>query len=181
MVSCGVTIMNKDLPSPEYLRERLRYCHETGKLFWRKHPDMPNSWNARWAGKEAFRAFHRDGYKSGGINGRTLLAHRVIWAIVNGEWPKSEIDHIDHFRSNNKIENLREATSSENSRNRSKNSNNTSGVCGVYFYKKTKKWMSYIKIEGKLNYLGYYEDLDEAVSARKAEERKHGFHENHGM
>ena len=181
MVSGGVTIMDKDLPSPEYLRKRLRYCPETGKLFWRDNHEAPRNWNTKHANTEAFTTFHPGGYRAGRINNRSFLAHRVIWAIVNGEWPKFEIDHIDHIRHNNRIDNLRCVTRFENAKNRTRQINNKSGICGVRFRGDLRKWSVEIKANGKREHLGYYENLNDAVAARKAAERKHSFHENHGM
>lgn len=50
--------------------------------------------------------------------------------------------------------------------------NNTSGHTGVYWNGSRKKWSAEIRIKGKRHYLGSFEDLEDAVSARKeAEER----------
>jgi hypothetical protein len=49
----------------------------------------------------------------------SYLAHRIVWLLHYGEDPgDSEIDHWDHNPLNNKIENLRLATSSQNLSNR---------------------------------------------------------------
>lgn len=61
-----------------------------------------------------------------------LLAHRVIWAIVNGEDPLNfVIDHIDGDRQNNKIENLRKIDPVLNARNLTKRKDNSTGLAGV--------------------------------------------------
>lgn len=65
----------------------------------------------------------------------TLLAHRVIWELVNGPIPEGmEIDHIDRCRSNNKVDNLRLVTSSENSCNTSGHSDSRTGVKNISFH-----------------------------------------------
>ncbi|MBE6666531.1 MAG: AP2 domain-containing protein [Ruminococcaceae bacterium] len=52
---------------------------------------------------------------------------------------------------------------------------NTSGVRGVYYDKKTKKWRARLKFKGKLMNFGTYENFDDAVKARKrAEEEYYG-------
>lgn len=61
------------------------------------------------------------GYLTVNINKRRYRVHRIIWAMHNNRWPEDEIDHIDRNKSNNKIENLREASRSINSLNRRKN------------------------------------------------------------
>ena len=54
------------------------------------------------------------------IKGRKhcLLYHQAVWIVCHGDFPKGEIDHIDRNRMNNKIENLRDVTSSQNERNK---------------------------------------------------------------
>lgn len=59
--------------------------------------------------------------------------------IVNPE-NKEFIDHINHQKDDNRIENLRWSTSSENNKNASLKSTNTSGFRGVTYHKNKKAW-----------------------------------------
>lgn len=170
----------QNLPTPEYLRQRLRYDPETGKLFWRSYEGMPNWWNTVFADTAAFDVVDSNGYLVGSVNDRKMGAHRVIWAMHYGFWPPEEIDHIDHDKSHNRIENLRLADRLQNSRNRSIFRNNTSGVCGVTWCKQTSKWRASIKISGSTKCLGRFADFDAAVAVRKSAEKANGFHKNHG-
>lgn len=115
---------SKPLPSPEVLRQLLRYEPDTGKLFWlHRAADLfpsksaAKSWNARFAGAEALATDNGQGYLAGRINGRPLKAHRVVWAISYGEWPIGEIDHINGNPGDNRIANLRAVGRTENTRN----------------------------------------------------------------
>ena len=54
--------------------------------------------------------------------------------------------------------------------NRKIRSDNTSGIVGVCWNKKYNKWMSYICAYGKRKTLGYFEDINEAIKARKEAE-----------
>ena len=170
----------RDLPDPEYLRQRLRYDAETGKLFWRAYPAMPTHWLSRYAGMEAFTA-RRNGYLSGKIDRTTYTAHRIAWSVYYGEHPAGMIDHIDHDKANNRIENLRIATLHENNRNRSLPRNNTSGTIGVFWHKLAGKWTSFIRDGGRVLYIGSFDSIDDAIAARKDAERKLGYHANHGL
>jgi len=58
--------------------------------------------------------------------------------------------------------------------------NNTSGVTGVYWNKRDRKWQAMIKVNNKQIHLGYFEGKTEAITARKIAEIKYGFHPNHG-
>lgn len=154
------------------LKKHLSYNPETG-IFTRL--TMPNGRIkiGDIAGSKKF------GYIVIRINKKQYRAHHLAWLYIYGYMPKC-IDHIDHNRSNNKIENLREASTVENNKNRGMNKNNTSGITGVGWAKDKGKWVSQIQHQRKNHNLGYYEDKFEAICARKSAETKFGFHENHG-
>jgi len=174
-------------PTPDLLRELLRYEPDTGKLFWRERPiEMftaerhMNAWNARHKNKEAFTASNDRMYRVGDIFSKAFKAHRVIWAIHHGDWPDDQIDHINGVRDDNRIENLRVVTNAENARNKSMRKNNKSGVMGVYWNKCKSKWSAEIQCNGKKIHLGYFTSKDDAAAARAAADVKYSFHENHG-
>ncbi|MEX3315676.1 HNH endonuclease [Sulfitobacter sp. PS-8MA] len=175
----------KPLPCPTVLRQLLRYEPETGKLFWKERPSWmfklggvkgqsgsAATWNARYAGKEAFTALSH-GYPYSSINDRSVLAHRVIWTIVTGTWPGSEVDHIDGDRANNSWQNLRLVTSSQNKMNRGVQRNSTSGHKGVGFHKASGRWRAYIKVLGKQRHLGHFDTMEGACEAYRAAAAKY--------
>lgn len=173
------------LLSPTTLRKLLRYEPETGNLFWRErtldlHPKRLSQWNGKFAGKPALTRLGKNGYFGGSIFNKSYTAHRVIWAIVHGEWPKNQIDHINGIRDDNRISNLRAVSAAENQKNMRLHSHNTSGACGVVRCKRRGKWVAQIMVNGKTKYLGCSEDFDEAVAIRKAAQSEYGFHPNHG-
>lgn len=183
----------RQLPSPEELRQLLRYEPETGKLFWRERgPEWfehgkqgaarhCKSWNARFAGKEALTATHIQGYKDGHVNSRHLLAHRVIWAIVMGEWPEHDIDHDDGDKANNRWRNLRPATSAENMQNKPVRRDSSTGIKGVQFHQQTGKFIANIQAHGKRHYLGLFNRAEDAKAAYDmAAARLHGSFANFG-
>lgn len=162
------------------LRRRLRYEPENGRLFWNKCPSMSRRWNSRWAGKEALTTTSSEGYRQGRLNYILVYAHRVAWALYYGVWPSGHIDHINHVRDDNRIENLRTVTRRENQRNLKISSTNKSGVNGVSWEPRRKKWVARINTEGKGYFLGYFDTIEDATSARLTANRKFGFHPNHG-
>ena len=121
-----------------------------------------------------------EGYRVVSINKRKLYGHRIIWALFYGEWPKDQLDHINGIKDDNRIENLREATTMENGRNQKLFITNKTGLSGVSWFKAANKWEAYIYYNYRKMYLGMNEDFFEAVCARKAAELLLGFHENHG-
>jgi hypothetical protein len=164
---------------PETLRTLVRYEPETGKLFWLpRHGNA--SFNTAWAGKEAFTFVRSDGYRVGSLFNLGYYSHRVVWAIVYGEWPEGQIDHINGVRSDNRFTNLRSVSSFENKRNIKRPVHNTSGTIGVAWEKGTKRWRARIVVDGVRINLGNFDTVEDAAAARKEAEAKHGYHPNHG-
>lgn len=169
----------KELPDPEYLRQRFRYDPETGKLYWRECSARSKRWNARYAGTEA-RAEHNEGYIRVSVDGTRYLAHRLVWCVHYGEWPEGQIDHINHDRVDNRLENLRVVNNTENSRNASLSRRNTSGTVGVCWDARRERWVARIMVDRREVFLGYFKDYQSAVAAREKAVKSFGFHPNHG-
>lgn len=121
------------------------------------------------------------GYVLISFRGVTYKAHRIAWTIYHGAPPEGEIDHINHQKHDNRIKNLRDVPSIQNARNLGLSSANTSGVLGVSFNKKDRRWKARIKVNQKEHHLGYFKTKDEAIAARQIAEEIYGFHDNHGM
>ncbi len=90
------------------------------------------------------------------------------------------VDHINGVKTDNRWLNLRMVTPSENTKNAARSKANKSGITGVMWMPRYKKWKSYISSQKKVMALGMHEDFYEAVCTRKSAEVKYGFHENHG-
>ena len=120
------------------------------------------------------------GYRVIKIKGVLYRAHRLLWLWHFNAWPEDQIDHIDGDPLNNHIDNLRVVTHQENLKNQKIYDNNKSGVTGVNFDEKSQKWHARIMADGKRKHLGYFDNFEDAVAARKAAEIFYGYHENHG-
>lgn len=103
-----------------------------------------------------------DGYVMVRLDGYHLLGHVLAWFYVHGEWPKTELDHEDRCRSNNRIGNLRPTTRSLNCFN-VKVRKNRSGFKGVSPYK--GKFVAAIRVDGKKTVLGTFENPQDAAAA----------------
>lgn len=108
------------------------------------------------------------------------FAHRVAWFLHHGYWPDC-IDHINHNKTDNRIENLRDVTRLENNMNQSLRSSNKVGFQGVHWCKYKRKFHCQIRIGGKKVNLGRFDCLIDAVARCIRAKEKHGYHENHGQ
>jgi hypothetical protein len=113
------------------------------------------------------------GYRRGSVFNKLWYEHRLVFLYHHGYLPKV-IDHINRICDNNRIENLREATTSQNSMNRGKNRNNTSGKPGVSFDKRRGKCGVRVGVNGKVKRFGYYADFKEACD--RADEIRKQYH-----
>jgi len=178
---------------PDILRKLLRYEPDTGRLFWlprgvewfrdfprRSALQVCNTWNTRYAGKEAFTASAYHGHKIGAVLNVFVPAHRVAWAIHYGVWPTAWIDHISGDASDNRITNLRLVTAVENRRNCARSRRNKSGANGVRWHPQMQKWHAQIGAGRRNRHLGFFDSFDEALSARAEADKHFGFHPNHG-
>lgn len=168
-------------------KQKFDYDPETGII---RHKSQDRD---VFASVNAFTLFHRiragtiaggvnpvDGYRYLRISGRSYAAHRIVWLMMYGEMPVT-IDHIDGNRDNNRLANLRNVTRRENARNKAMYSANKSGVTGVSWKSRNKKWVVQITDRhGSKLHVGLFSDKQEAINARKIAEIAHGYHENHG-
>ena len=167
-----LNVQSGDVHSISLLRTLLTCDPQTGDLFWKRRSYLffnsdraAKSWNTRFANKKALTAPDNKGYLHGNIFGRKFRAHTIVWAICTGSWPENFIDHINLNKSDNRIENLRDATGSQNQFNHRLRSDNTSGFKGVAWCKRDKKWKASIRVYGKNKSLGYYDNPEDAYKA----------------
>jgi hypothetical protein len=102
-----------------------------------------------------------------GLAKKTYYVHRLVaCAFIDNPDNKECVDHKDNNKANNQLTNLRWATTKENSQNSKLSNNNTSNIKGVCFNKRAKKWCARIMIDGIHVFIGYYDNLEDAKTAR---------------
>lgn len=180
------------MTSVETLRRLIDHDPATGKLTWKVRPvslfadcergaeAAARAWNNKWAGAPALNSLRKDGYREGRVHRELVLAHRAIWALHYGKWPEFQIDHLNHVRDDNRIENLRTVPNAVNAKNMSLRRTNSSGVQGVYWHSASNSWAACICVEGKTKHLGLFGSVESAAAARLRAEARYGYHPNHG-
>ena len=121
------------------------------------------------------------GYWSVSVLGRSILAHRIAWAMGTGTWPTTRIDHINRNRIDNRICNLRIASASENNMNSKLRKNSSTGVKGVYYNKNNANYRARVQRGGEVFEVGSFSTIEEADEmVKKARETIHKEFCNHG-
>ena len=135
-----------------YLTSILTYSPETGEFQWAApRPKVK-------VGQKAGYLKKNKGYIYIEIDGKSYSAHRLAWFYVTGNMPIDQIDHINRNKSDNRFENLREATHGQNRANsKSTNKHGLKGVRLLPWMKNAGKcWQAEITHNKKVIYLGCF-------------------------
>lgn len=158
---------NTDLTA-ELLRALLHYDPETGIFTWLLPKSSKIKPGDRAGGKDI-----QSGYRSIWVVGKGRAEHRLAWLYVYGEWPKGDIDHINGISDDNRIANLRDASTSQNCQNQRKaRISNSSGLLGVKKFR-PGQWQSSIGVNGKYIHLGTFNSPESAHLAYIEAKRKY--------
>lgn len=154
----------------ERASELFDYNPDTGDLTWKVSRGCISAGSV--AGSKKYHSGDTPLQIGVGIDCRCYGAHRIAWLLYYGAPPRLLIDHINGNPFDNRICNLREATTSQNGRNRGLQKNNASGFKGVWWNAEKRKWRAGVCCAGKRHCLGYYDTPEEAHKAycKKARE-----------
>lgn len=135
----------------KYIREHFYYLD--GKIF---RDDRKNSNGS----------YDKDGYLIYKIKGKQIKAHRLVWFLCNGNFPESELDHINRIRDDNRIENLRLSNRKMQHENTTRTPNKDTGVVGIYLDKSTKGLLARYTFEYK-NKVYRFRNLQDAIDKKE--------------
>ena len=114
-------------------------------------------WNYHKSRKTGYatRSFWKEG------KGSTIIMHRLL---LNAS-KEQMVDHINHNGIDNRKHNLRLCTPHENACNSEKQINNSSGIKGVDYFDRLKKWRVRIQSNNKQFHIGVYPTKETALIA----------------
>jgi hypothetical protein len=114
------------------------------------------------------------GYVEIGIDGERYPAHRLAFLYMTGSFPEADGEHENRKRSDNRWENLRNATRVQNRYNTVARS--ASGYKGVYLHKSSGRWNARIQTPNKKEKsLGYFSTPEAAFAVADAARKElHG-------
>lgn len=104
-----------------------------------------------------------------GKNSEITVLHRLIMNCPED----MVVDHINGNPLDNRRCNLRIVTQQQNAMNHKIRLDNTSGTTGVCFNKRNKKWAAHINFNNESIHIGYFDNFEDAVAARKSAEEKY--------
>lgn len=151
--------MKREQITQAMLRDMFSYDPVTGVLRWR------NVSKPQLIGKQAG-YLHPSGYRMVKFGGMFHKTARLVWKWMTGRWPHPIVDHKNTIRSDDRWENLREATHSENCANK-RSRLKFKGV-----YKARNKWRASIFVAGKKIDLGTFSAPEEAHEAYTAKAKE---------
>lgn len=173
--------------TPEDVRECVGYDPATGTFTWLPRSDASfgnakaaKIYRTRFEGRPAFTHIGSQGYLCCRIKQVLITAHRAAFAVMTGQWPLEQVDHISGDRQDNRWANLRLADQMTNSRNMAMPKRNTSGRVGVSFDRSRQKWFAQGRAGNRQFNLGRFDTFEGAAAARVKFERENNFHPNHG-
>lgn len=144
------------------LKSYLRYDPSTGIFTWIKHLSIRTQTEGLGE-KEIART---PGVRTViGFRGRKYLAHRLAWLYVHGKWPVGLLDHVNGDPSDNRIDNLREASAQQNQANSRRSRNNLSGFKGVSKQTRNNTWRARITVGSEEIHLGTFPTREVAHKA----------------
>lgn len=146
--------MAQPMVTPARLRELLDYEPLTGEFLWKICR------NTTLIGKPA--GIWSRGYRLISIDRCRTGAHRVALAMINDQWPKGEVDHIDGDPSNNRLSNLRDVEGRLNRQNvRRPRAHSITGILGVSMTH-SGKFRATVRHNGKSHYSKSLPTIEEA-------------------
>jgi len=105
----------------------------------------------------------RGGYGHFSILGKMKYAHRVAYELTVQAIPEGlEIDHACFNRACVNPAHLRTTTRKQNLENLKARGGSASGIRGVYWSKRDKKWEAQMTHNGVIHWLGYFQTASEA-------------------
>lgn len=138
------------------LKQVIHYDPDSGVFSWivpRVGPKTRDNVAGSYAGSK---------YRFISVDGRRYMASHLAWLYMTGELPGFVIDHINQNKIDDRWCNLRRSDHSKNRANTGLRSSNTSGIRGVHYDRKSRKWVMQIRCRDR-KYVSYHTTAENAA------------------
>lgn len=115
--------------------------------------------------------WHHDAYGYVVTNDGNIKMHRLIMGVVDNN--DVVVDHKNHNPYDNRKENLRVCTHQGNNFNKNRYRDKNKELLGISFDKSRNKWCAKIGVNYKTINLGRFENIEDAMTARRNAELKY--------
>jgi hypothetical protein len=145
--------------------ERIPLCARNGSI---RAYAIIDATDAEWAGQWRWHLSNGYAVRCQWMGGkmREFRLHRELLALTHGDG--TDGDHINRVRLDNRRQNLRPLPKGGNGQNQPSERGSSSQYRGVSWDKRLHKWKSYVRVEGKLLHLGFFDSEQEAAALAKA-------------
>lgn len=96
---------------------------------------------------------------------QTLMIHRLVAAAFIGDANGRQVNHIDEDKLNNNVDNLEYVSGRENIQKYCSTRVNKTKLLGATYHKLSNRWRSFIRVNGKQVFLGYFPSEIDASNA----------------
>jgi hypothetical protein len=177
-----------ELPPIEFLNEWFYMDGPT--LKWKRSPANRVKPGDPFGTPNVETRYNGASYMRGMVKGYGMIrAHRIAYMLHHPNEPvlrpSEQIDHLDGNGFNNAKGNLRRTTHKDNHHNKPTPVTNTSGVMGVNWDKRKRKWRTEVRWrdaagEKCRKFLGYFDVIADAEATRRMALDALGFSQPHG-
>ena len=138
------------------------------ELFWAKVEKTETCWN--WTRSLSKNGGYGQYFTGSGPSKVVYMAHRLAYSLLVGPIPAgAQLDHICHNRTCVNPEHLRPVDHKQNAENhQGATKNSKSGVRGVYWHERARKWHGQVRHNGVRYYAGLHVNLEDAEAATVA-------------
>ena len=146
------------------LKDALHYNPDTGAFTHRFFSSAPPS------AQSAMCRINQSGQMFIKIEGVWYSARRLAWLYMTGVLPHFNLYSVSRDKGNYRWANITDESAHGHRPVQKSHPGNKSGCVGVCYDKKTDRWVASIMKHRVRHHLGRFEDVDDAIAARKAAE-----------
>lgn len=160
------------LPSVDTILAHFDFDQDTGVLRWRGDTEETKYLNHRYVGEVAGSP-NKGGYRRVKFAGRNFLVSRLVFKLAHGRDPVGQVDHENLDTSDDRPDNLREASAAQNTWNKGNKKRVFDLPKGVCFHRRSGKYRARIQARGHRVELGDFGTPEAAAKAYAAASAKY--------